>query len=345
MRASNASVEQLSDAKSISFAKKGIFLALLSGMIWPISTFSLEHGLKQGSVADPSMWILGPLLAAGLHDFFAAITCLCVNIRKGQGKEIWRTICSKPGRLCLLGALFGAPLGMGGYLMAVSLAGPAYILPITSLYPAIAAVLAVFFLKEMISIRAWCGLALCIVGGIVIGYTPPDGAVSQYFYLGLLFACIAALGWAAEGVAVTSGMDFVHPFVALNIYQLGSAFLYAVFIIPGILLYYAMAEPTAPMLNSVMTVITDFSVMPYIIFAGIMACATYLCWYEAMNKTGVARAMALNITYALWGIIYASIFTDINITTNLIIGAVVIFGGMFLVIGNPKEIVNLRNVC
>ena len=80
-----------------------------------------------------------------------------------------RTLRSKAGRACIWGALLGAPLGMGGYLMALSMAGPAYVLPITSLYPAIAALLALVFLKEHVSLRAWGGLALCVIGAIAIG--------------------------------------------------------------------------------------------------------------------------------------------------------------------------------
>ena len=87
------------------------------------------------------------------------------------------------------------------------MAGPAYVLPITSLYPAIAALLALVFLKEHVSLRAWGGLALCVIGAIAIGYTPPEGAGGGLFYLGIAFAFLAAFGWAAEGVCVTSGMD------------------------------------------------------------------------------------------------------------------------------------------
>ena len=43
-----------------------------------------------------------------------------------------------------------------------------------------------------------------------------------------------------------------------------------------------------------------------------------------MNMTGVSRAMALNISYALWGIVLSALFTDARITTTLIMGALVI---------------------
>ena len=86
------------------------------------------------------------------------------------------------------------------------------------------------FLKEHVSLRAWGGLALCVIGAIAIGYTPPEGAGGGLFYLGIAFAFLAAFGWAAEGVCVTSGMDFIEPAVALNVYQIVSSLLYALLI-------------------------------------------------------------------------------------------------------------------
>ena len=35
---------------------------------------------------------------------------------------------------------------------------------------------------------------------------------------------------------------------------------------------------------------------------------------------GVSRAMALNITYALWGVLFGALFTDVEITRSLVIG-------------------------
>lgn len=63
-----------------------------------------------------------------------------------------------------------------------------------------------------------------------------------------------------------------------------------------------------------------------------------------MNMTGVSRAMALNITYSLWGILFSAIFTEVEITSSLLFGAAVITIGMVMVVGNPKEMINLRNV-
>jgi drug/metabolite transporter (DMT)-like permease len=44
----------------------------------------------------------------------------------------------------------------------------------------------------------------------------------------------------------------------------------------------------------------------------------------------------------LWGIVLSFFFTETDITRWLIVGAGIIFAGMVLVIGNPKDMANLR---
>ncbi len=332
----------LREKKDLLFAKKGLVLGIIGGITWAVSSvFLLGMGVKSGAFAQPEYWLVAPFAAAGIHDFCGAVTSLAVNAYRGQLKEIPRTIKNKAGRLCMLGGFLGAPFGMGGYLMAVSLTDPAYVLPITSLYPAFAAILAMVFLKEKIIGRAWIGLLGCIFGVFIISFVAPSGGGSEYFYLGLLFAVVAACGWACEGVVVTSGMDFVEPGIALNIYQMTSACIYWFILIP------LACHFTLPADMGYFSAIQGFLTsdkLYLVMLAGIVGACSYMCWYKAMNTTGVSRAMALNITYALWGVVLSAVFLDTEITVNLVIGAVVIFSGMVLVIGNPKDIVNLRQV-
>ncbi len=194
-------------------------------------------------------------------------------------------------------------------------------------------------LKEKISKRVWIGLIGCMAGAFIISYVPPSGDTSDLFYLGILCAVIAAFGWAGEGVLVTSAMDFVEPTVALNIYQIVSTTFFVVILVP---LSLFLTVPVEHASFSTIFTLLGSSGIKYIMFAGCLGSFSYMCWYKAMNTTGVSRAMALNITYALWGIILSVVFIDEKITLALIIGALCIFAGMVLVIGNPKDLVNLR---
>ncbi len=328
----------LQEKKALAYAKKGLVLALISGMVWSLDGLLVTRSEGYAPFTNPEFWLLAPFFCAGAHDLCSAILATFFNWRAGRIKELGRAFLSRPGRTVVAGSLLGAALGLGGYMAALRLAGPAYVLPITSLYPAVAAVMAVFILREKISPRAWLGLGLCIIGAVIIGYTPPASQPGDMFYWGLLCAGLAALGWGAQGVCSTSGMDFIDPAVALNMYYLVSASLYALIVVPvvafGLLPATGGLEALAQFALSRGTL--------FVCLAGFIGAFSYLCWYRAMNMTGVSRAMALNISYALWGIFFSSIFTDVEITRNLVAGAVVILAGMLLVIGNPGEMLDLR---
>ncbi|WP_320174029.1 DMT family transporter [Maridesulfovibrio sp.] len=330
--ASATTLEGLKLKQDVGFAKKGLFWALLSGITWGFDGVVLALAFGIAAFADESHWLLAPLTVAGLHDSFSAFWLLIYNVITGRMKELGRTLRSKPARLVMLGAVFGGPVAMSCYFLGAKFAGAAYVMPITALYPAVASVFASIFLKERICKRAWIGLVMCIVGGIVIGYTPPEGAVGSEFYLGIMLALIATFGWGVEGVLATSSMDFLDPAVALNVRQLTSTIVFLTVVLP----LAGGWDLIIPALTSNL-----HWVFPVAAFAGALS---YLCWYRSMNMTGVSRAMAINITYSLWGIFFSAIFTEIEITVSLLIGAAIITIGMIMVVGNPKDMVNLRNV-
>ena len=328
------------EQKALRFARRGVFLALLSGLIFSVDGLLVKGATEYYPFNQTNLLLLIPLVCAGLRDLCSALAISLLNWRSGRLPEVGRSLVSKPGRSVLGGALIGALCGTGGYMAALQLAGPAYVLPITSLYPAVAAVLAVFVLRERIPLRAWAGLALCVGGAAAVSYTPPDGQTGNLFFWGMAFAALAAVGWGLEGVWATSGMDFIEPVVALNIYYATSAFLYVCILIP-------LACLALPPETDAFALLGDFLSgrgTLLVACAGLLGSLSYLCWYCAMNMTGVSRAMALNISYSLWGILRAFLFTDASLTPSLALGAGIIFLGMVLVIGNPRDMLRLRNV-
>ncbi len=333
----------LQERKALAYAKKGIVLALLSGMIFSLDGILIEQGKGYSAFTRPELWLLLPFFCSGAHDLSSAIITTFINWRQGRFTEIWRSLLSRPGRAVIGGAFLGSILGMGGYMTALQLVGPAYVLPITSLYPAVAALLAGAVLKEKISARAWLGLGLCVCGAIIIGYTPPGEQGGSLFYLGMAAAAVAAIGWGAEGVCATSGMDFIEPGVALNIYYVVSSTLHLLIFMP-LAAFVLLPRITGASGPEALGSLFSSPGLGFIVLAGCMGALSYRAWYAAMNMTGVSRAMALNISYALWGILLSAFFTELVITSNLIIGALIIFAGMFIVIGNPRDMLNLRKV-
>jgi drug/metabolite transporter (DMT)-like permease len=173
---------------------------------------------------------------------------------------------------------------------------------------------------------------LCIVGAAAIGWAAPEGQAGPGFYAGVLLALAATLGWGAEGFLATSGMDLLDPVVALNVRQLVSGLTYLVVVLPlaggyGLLLP-VLTHPLGAAVAGV----------------ALLTTISYVFWYRGLNMTGVSRAMAMNITYSLWGIMFSALFTGLVLTANLTAGAALITVGMIMVVGNPRNMAQLRNV-
>ena len=76
-------------------------------------------------------------------------------------------------------------------------------------------------------------------------------------------------------------------------------------------------------------------------------------WYRALNMVGTGRAMAFNVTYALWSVpagYLANLITPLYGWENgyaatglMLAGVAVITIGAILVVINPKELLKLRN--
>jgi len=181
-----------------------------------------------------------------------------------------------------------------------------------------------------------------VAGAFTVGWSAPQGGVGgQAFYLGLGFAFLAAFGWASEGVCVTAGMDFIEPVVALNVYQIVSSLLYMLVIVPAAFVLLGRTQPGLDAADLLALALASPG-LPFCIAAGLVGCVSYRCWYTAMNMTGVCRAMALNVTYALWGILFSALFTNVTVTRNLVAGAVVIVAGIVLVVMQGKGGTALR---
>jgi len=325
-------LDELKARRDVSFAKRGLLLALVSGILWGGNGVLLSLPFSAPVFSDERFWLLAPLTVGALHDTWVTLWLLAFNGATGRLRELARTLTSRSALRVALGAVFGGPMAMSAYMLGVKFAGPAYVMPITALYPAVASILAGVFLKERIRGLAWAGMALCVAGGVVIGYTPPAGALGADFYFGIAMAVVATVGWGIEGVLATSGMDLLDPVAALNVRELTSSAVYLLAVLPLAGGYALIGGGLASSIGWIFPV------------AALAGSASYYCWYRAMNTTGVSRAMSLNITYSIWGILFSALLTPTQITVSLILGAALILAGMLLVVGDPRAMANLRNV-
>lgn len=330
----NKKANLLLQDREIKYAKKGINRGLLAGATWGLDGILMGMVLGLALFKNVTNIFLAPLVVACLHDGFAALWIFAHNIISGKWRDYIRTIKTKPGKMIIIAAILGGPIGMSGNLLAIYFSGASYTAAITASYPAIGAVLGYFFLKEKISKRAWLGIILAILGSVIVGFVPPEGLKYPHFYLGIALSVVATIGWALEGIISTYGMDLVDSDIAIGIREASSFFIYIIVIMPMF-----KGEGFKVIFESFAT-----NSIWYVALVGLVGGISFLSWYRSMNMTGVSRAMGLNVTFALWSVLFGWILNDLKITPNLIIGVVIISVGTILTIGNPKDLVNLRSL-
>lgn len=313
-------------ANSKALVRKGYVAGIGSGMTWGLDAVMLGIAMAMAPFVDnPILLVGGTFICSMLHDVFAAIWMLIIMGAKGRLKDFPRLYRSRDGMFCALGALFGGPLAMTFYLMSISKGGPALAATITACYPLLGSALAVLILKEKVQLRGWIGLIICILGIIIIGYSP-SGDVNINISEGILFALVAAVGWATEGVVCGYGMKEgnVDPQMALLIREVTSGAVYLFIVAPLMLGGYG---------NAIEGTRAVFSYMPcwvLIFFTALVGMSSFFMWYTSIDLIGAAKALCFNVTYSFWAVVFTFILIGSQLTWTIVLGSLMIIGGVSL---------------
>lgn len=303
---------------------------LLAGILWGLDTVILGVALAMSEfVSTEQAIMLAPFVSTFLHDTFSSIWMLIYMGIKKQYKNVLYALKTKSGKFIILGALLGGPIGMSGYVAAINYIGPAYTAIISSLFPALGALLSYIFLKEKMTIVQMLGLFVSIVGVIVLGYTPGASEVANLL-LGFGCALLCCVGWAAEAVICAYGLKDpdISDEHALQIRQLTSALFYGVVIMTVL----SGWNFTFDILPSTATLIIALSAL--------FGTASYVCYYRSIATIGATKAMALNITYSAWSIVFALLLLHTLPDVKSIICGVVIVLGSLVAAADLKEFFN-----
>lgn len=269
---------------------------IFAGITWALETVILGIALSMSPfVSSEQAIILAPFVSTFIHDFFSAIWAAIYNGVRGNLKNVWKAFKTKSGKFVVLAAVIGGPIGMTGYVMAINYMGASIGAVASAVFPAIGAILAFFFLKEKMQWYRWVLLAVTLLGVYGLSYSP-ELDISN-FLLGILGALMCAFGWGIEAVILAKCMQDpeVKDEYALQIRQTTSALVYGIIIIP-VLNGWGFTV-------SLFTATTGW-LIPVIIIAAFFATVSYLCYYRAIASIGASKAMALNVTYAAWAILF-----------------------------------------
>lgn len=321
--------------ETISDIKKGIVYGGLSGLTWGADTVFLGLLLTMSPFIDTEIYLaIGFIVAAFFHDMSSSIFMIGYMKKNNLLKEAVKTIFTKAGFIIVLASIMGGPIGMTGYLMGIKYTGPAYTATFSAIYPAIGAFFAHFLLKEQLSKRAWVGILVGVSGVIGLGYSPINLIDYPDFKVGIFYILLCVIGWSLETVIIAYGMKYgdIKPEIAMLIRQTISFLVYGLLIIPLI----SGQELVGEIFKSRMSFMIGI--------VAISGTISYLLWYKSIEIIGAARATVLNITYMVWAIILQVLIFKTEISLNFILFSCLIILGVILVIGNPKEMLKIKNI-
>lgn len=294
-----------------------MFTGLAAGILWGLDTVILGIALAMTPFENAAL--LAPFISTFLHDLFSTVWMLIYMGIKKQYRNVIRALKTRSGRFIVLAALLGGPIGMSGYVAAIKYIGPAYTAIISSMFPGLGAFLSYIFLKEKMKPIQIAGLILSIAGVVVMGYTADDSVQISNALLGFGCAILACVGWAAEAVICAYG--FKDPNItdeqALQIRQATSVVFYGIAILTVMKAWPATIDITFTKASGI------------ILLSALFGTASYLLYYRAIAKIGASKAMALNITYSAWSIVFALIILrTLPDLKSILCGIVIVFGSI-----------------
>lgn len=302
---------------------------LFSGILWGLDTVVLGIALSMSPYIGTAEAIAFAAIASSfLHDAGCAIWLMIYMGAKRRLKDTLAALKTRSGKVVMLGALLGGPIGMTGYVIAINNIGAAYTAIISAFYPALGAFLSFVLLKEKMDGKQIASLVAALVGVMAMGYISAGDSEMGNATLGLVGAVLAVVGWGSEAVLCAWGMrdDAVDNETALQIRETTSALVYGIVVLP-LFGAWGFAASAAPSLAT-----------GVIALSALAGTASYLFYYKGISVIGAAKAMALNISYSAWAVVFGFVLQGVVPTPATVFFCVLILAGTVLAASDWSEL-------
>jgi drug/metabolite transporter (DMT)-like permease len=178
------------------------------------------------------------------------------------------------------------------------------------------AVIAYFWLKENLNKTSIAGLLLGFIGVTILTLdkTAGDKTNSILASLAVLVAACCAAGATTYTKRYLSG---VSPLISTG----GSQLIAAVALMPLAYMYWPASTPSVEAIVSLILLAIFSTALATILF------------FSLINSVGPAKAVSVAYLVPVFGLLWGMIFLDEKITSNIIIGAVLVLCGLGLITG------------
>ena len=336
-----------------NFFKKGIIIAVLSGIAYGLYTAFITVGMGSGvwvdwyDAANPAglsaftiVFVLG-VLGSGINDTMSAIWAIIIAAAKGKLGDFFRCIKTKPGAVMVLCAIAGGPIASAAYIIAIQSAGTIAV-PITALCPAIGAILSRILFKQPLNSRIILGIVICITATVMIWTTTIGDEVPEGRVFGIAIAFVAALCWGIEGCIAGYGTTVIDYEIGITIRQLTSGVLNLCVLLPIVSL---IDGDITIGFNLLSQAVTSGPAMIFFVISGLCALFAYSLWYKGNSMCGTALGMACNGAYSFWTPLFCWVIIGVimgqdgyELAPIAWAAAVIMFIGILIIAVNPLSL-------
>ncbi|KKI00013.1 membrane protein [Methanosarcina sp. 1.H.T.1A.1] len=338
---------------SSSYFRKGLGIAVLSGMFYGLYTAFITLAMSKGVWGDwygentalLSAFVITYMLAAlgaAVNDICSALWATGIAAFKGKMGDFFRSINTKPGHIMIFAALVGGPIATTAYVAGLQLAG-SIIIPISALCPSIGAILSRILFKQALSARMMLGIGICFAASFLIGWTSVvGGEAPERMLLGIAIAFIAAFGWGLEGCIAGYGTSMIDYEIGITIRQATSGLANLLILVP----LFALVAGNIGLASSLtVQAFTSGPAMIWFLVSGFCALFAFSLWYKGNSMCGTALGMAANGTYSFWGPFFAWIILGIifglegwGMSPVAWVAAIMMAFGILVIAMNPLDL-------
>ncbi|MDE3011735.1 MAG: DMT family transporter [Pseudomonadota bacterium] len=320
----------------------GFAWALWTALLWgiwyvPATALWFETPYSAIPLANTGLRVAATAVMTWIHAIAVFGFLSLWNGVLGRLPDYARTLVRFRGisRWYALASLCGGPLAIFGSCLAMGFVGPVFAAVTSLFYPVVGAVLARLWYRERISTRAAAGMAIIILGGVVIYGPGLFGELDERHplaWLGYLGGVMSALGWGSEGAVASRAMDVSDPDVGIHCRFSFEVLFWSLLVLPA--LAWLGGFPIAELAHDSLA---NPRALLWIVLAAACHAYCYTAFYKSFSLIGVGRGEAIGNLYAVFALMFIAVFTLQLPAWYFIVGLVLTVAGSFVMFSEPAE--------
>lgn len=286
--------------------------------------------------------ILQAIFLCFINAFAITIMLFIWNGGFRKVRELKRTVVefNSASKYFAMAAVCGG-LGTLGTYISSQFISPGFASITGILYPIVGTILSVLFLKQKVSRKAYMGVSMMVLGGLVLYSGVIFTSNASISTIGMIGGLMTIVGWGIDGCLAGYGINVTDPDTALHLRFTFEALMWFIVLVVLAIIGFPMFCSAGFLL--------DWPTIVVMAMLGITMGWNYSTWYKSFPLIGVPRGQALGSLCGMYGVIFISIFagpaiamsytddTMVLIVSTTLLGMIISVLGIFVMSSEDSE--------